>query len=230
MGNEEKPCKSRLMKNSLYIIIFLNLVFQLSAQTPIAAIESPELNILYRGYPNKLIPAVTNNDSAEVLIKGDDVFIEKFDDYYIVKPTSAGRSVSLYVVLEKNGIQDTIRKLKYRVYNIPDPILYWGTSKNSEKANIRHQKIFAKYPPEIALSAQFTIESWSIKYKNLEVSGKGNDLSSAEKFLKKIKKETTIEIITIVMGIDGVRRKIKGSWTVIPWKEEKEIQNIIIVN
>ena len=216
------------MKKSLYVILFLNLAFQLNAQTPIAAIESPELNILYRGYPNKLIPAFTNNDSAEVIIKGKDVHIEKFDDYFIVKPTGTGRYVSLCVVLVKKSGQDTIRELTYRVFNIPDPVLYWGASKNSQKANIKVPKLFAKYPPEIPLHAQFVIESWSMKYKNQEVSGKGSNLSNAEKLLKKIKKETTVEIVTSVMGVDGVSRIIKGSWIVIPWKDEKEIQLNII--
>jgi predicted small secreted protein len=211
------------MKKSLIIILLLIVCSFIYGQTPVVAIESSEWNILYRGYPNKIIPAVTNNDSAKVILGGEGVTIEKSpnSEYYIVKPEK-GKEAVLYVILDRNGILDTIQRKKYRVQLLPDPTLYWGAAKASEKANLRTERIFAKYPPEIPINATFIVESWMIITSKDTISGIGNDLKEAEKILKKIDSQSIVKIETKVKGPDDIIRTIEGTWRVNPWRDERD--------
>ncbi|MFK7783472.1 MAG: hypothetical protein AB8B56_00075 [Crocinitomicaceae bacterium] len=212
----------------LLLIIFSS--FQCLAQEPSGAIELPEHNILYRGYPNKVIPAATNNLNREVILFGSpNVTIIKQPDSetYIVKP-GKGKVASLYIGLVNGDSTDTIRTVRYRVVNLPDPTLYWSGIKDGAKANIRSKKLFAKYPPSIPLNATFNILDWEILHNGERTHGKGSNLSSAEDLFKEIKEETEILITTTVVGPDGVQRKITGVWKVKPWGETEEPRVMII--
>ena len=48
--------------NYAFLIVSLIIGFNCSAQEPTAALELPEMNLLYRGYPqHRSRPAVSNN-------------------------------------------------------------------------------------------------------------------------------------------------------------------------
>lgn len=211
-----------------YLILFIGLTIGsiCSAQEPVAAIEISEHNLLYRGYPNKIVAAVTNNEGKKVRLIGSNVTIEKYNDLdnsntYIVNP-GQGRSASLSILLVDSLSIDTIRTIKYRVLNLPDPVMYWGGVKNGHKGNIRTKVFFAKYPPEIPLNAKFRVVSWEVAFEGDTISGEGSNISSAEELLKKIPSGTTLTFEFAIVGPDGIIRIKKGQWKVIAWDEEKE--------
>jgi hypothetical protein len=124
--------------------------------------------------------------------------------------------------------KDTLGIHQFRIANLPDPTLYWGTTENKGKANIKEKRLLVKYPQEIPMSAIFSVESWKLIVENDTISGSGPNLTQAEELLKKVQKELSIEIETTVIGSDGIKRVLKGTWTVIPWKDEKDIQKSIL--
>jgi len=194
------------------------------SQEPTVALELPEYNILYRGYPNKIIPAVTNNDGAKIKIVGaPELNISNSDEKsYTVNPKSRKKYALLHVVLISEDKIDTIRTVKYRLVNLPDPTLYWGGCKNESKASVKVTRIFAKYPPEISLNAVFSVRSWEVFFNGNSISGKGSNISEAEDLLKTIKTKSEVTIEAVITGPDGVERKIIGTWKVIPWDEETD--------
>jgi hypothetical protein len=208
------------MKN-LFLLALLFQVLNTHAQAPVAAIEFSETNVLFRGYPNRVLPAVSNNDSGELILAGVNVSIEKEEnsEYFIVKP-SRERMAKLFVILKKNDILDTIKTVECRVLNLPRPSIFWGQAESGETANIKETSLRVGFPESLPLSANFQIESWQMIAQNDTISGKGNTLIAAEEFLKNITTESKIEIEAMVMGADGKIRKMKGSWVVGPWKEE----------
>ena len=216
------------MKN-LFAISILMFGMNVNAQAPIAAIELAELNILYRGYGNMIIPAVYNNNGGKLLLVGDDVSISKAEggDYFTATPMGNARYVSISVHLI-NGTDTTfVRKVDYRVMNLPDPNIYWGPSVSyynmKNKANIRERKLFAKYGPEIPLKAEFTVVSWELIIdSNVVVTGNGSLLYEAEETLKKITETTTVSMRVRIKGADGITRIREGSWEVEPWEETEE--------
>ena len=212
------------MRTSFLITLIVSWSFFCFSQEPTVALELPEHNTLYRGYPNRIIPAVTNNDGAKVQIIGaPDLNISSSDEKsYIVKPKSPKKYALLHVVLVSENKIDTVRTVKYRLVNLPDPTLYWGGHKNESKASVKINKIFAKYPPGIPLNATFKIMSWEVIFNGKSVNGKGNNISKAEDLLKMVRTKSEVTIKTVVVGPDGMERKVVGTWKVIPWDEETD--------
>lgn len=205
------------------LLIFFGLIAMINfAQKPVAAISLRDENILYRGYDNQVIPAVTNNKSAKVVLKGKNVDIGKQEnsDYYVVRPGHE-RIAFLYVVLEKGKKSDTIQTFGYRVSDLPNPTLFWGGASVEQRANIRETRLFLKYIPEIPLNVTFQIQSWELIHKNDTLIGEGNSLLHAETYLKTIQENTSIQINVIGIGPDKIQRAISGKWDVFPWDSER---------
>lgn len=198
-----------------------------SAQEPVGAMELLEMNILYRGYTNKVIPAVTNNDGREISVSATNASISKEadEDYFIVKPGN-GKTVKLTISLtDDNGKIEVIKTIEYRVTNLPVPYIYWCGARNGSSANIKSTLFFAKYPPEIPLNASFKILHWKVEFEGNSLSGEGSNISTAEEFLKEIPSGMTLVFEFAVLGSDGITRMKKGQWKVNSWEEETEDSN-----
>lgn len=214
-------------------IVFLFLLGSMAhGQVPNGAIEFPEYNILYRGYPNKFIPAVSNSNGYEIFVKGSGVQIEKSNDgtYFIAKPIGRTRQayISLKIIKELDTLD--IKTIAYRVHNLPDPMLYWGSAKQEQTANVKAKKIFAKYPPEIPLNAVFQIVKCEIIVDSNSVICEGSNLECAETLLQSIEDDKEVVITVLFKGPDEILRKRTAHWTVNPWKETEEPGVNIIVD
>lgn len=216
------------MKNLLLLSV-LTLGLCVLAQEPIVAIEMPEYNILYRGYPNKIIPAVYNNGEGTIFLEGKGVSISKDEngERFTVKVTGSGRAALISVYLINGNDTTFLRKVNYRVSNLPDPAMYWGGAKEGGKANIREDKLFAKYGPEIPLAAQFTVVSWELSVDSSVVMSNGNNLHEAEEILKKIEKPTKASFKIKYIGVDGITRTCNSFWLIDPWDETDEPNGVI---
>lgn len=212
------------MKTLLFAICFITLTLNSFGQLPTAAIESPELNILYRGYENKIIPAVLNSNDREMLLIGKGVTITKPEgvEYYIAKTNNRDRVVSISVNLIDKFDTLFVREIQYRVSNLPDPYLYWGDARQDGNADLHEKNIDVKYPHEIPLMCTFKIVNWEVIVNEKSISGKGNDLSKAEALLKSVKTTTTVTIKMTVKSTDGILRMRQGTWNVNPWEITEE--------
>ena len=191
---------------------------QMHTVEPVGALEMLEKNILFRGYSNKIIAAVTNNGNRPVGLEGTNCQISRPDsvDYFIVRP-GKGRQATISLFLIDNDSSVLIRTVEYRVMNLPDPELYFGRAKSGQKGKLGARTIEAKFPYDI-LEAEFEIRSWSISHGGDLYVGKGSDLSSADKLFKNIKESTGISINAVVRGPDGISRQLSGVWPIEIYK------------
>lgn len=200
---------------TLLTLVLIQFAITVNAQTPTAALESPELNVLYRGYANRIIPAVSDKENRTVILSGNGVELKKQEgqDYYIAKP---GRdrivTISISLIDEKDTI--LVKEVEYRVHNLPDPYLYLGTSREGQNADVNATKLFAKYPPEIPLNAKYRVMKWTITINEETISGKGDNMSSASEVLKAAPNGTEVIAEVTVQGPDGIFRKKTGSWII----------------
>ncbi len=183
---------------------------------PSGAIELPELNVLYRGYPNKAEATASGYD--QTILSGSGCTVSKSGTGYIVKPTGRGREAYLTVSGKSTASGKTVqlKKVKYRVSNLPDPELYWGAAKNGTKGSKAETKLFAKYPPEIPLSATFKITKWecSVPGAARPVLGTGGNISAANGLIRAAKPGSQISFICTVVGPDGIARKKAGAFKI----------------
>lgn len=182
---------------------------------PQGSIELPELNVLYRGYPNKVEATASGYDKS--ILGGTGVSISGSGPY-IVKPTGSGREAYLSVSGKNTATGQTVqlKKVKYRVSNLPDPEIYWGGAKNGERASKAETKLFAKYGPEIPLSANFTVKSWecTVPGASRPVMGTGNLISAASGLLRAAPAGSMVSFICKVVGPDGITRTRAGAFKI----------------
>lgn len=188
---------------------------EVTIMKPAGSIELPELNVLYRGYPNKVDP--TASGYPFTVLTGSGCTVSKSGDLYVASP-GAGKTATLIVSGKTaDGKTVQLKKVDYRVSNLPDPELYWGAAKNGTKGSKSETKLFAKYPPEIPLNASFTIVDWECQVPGAAgrpPSGPGSNISAASGLLRAVPAGAQVSFICTVVGPDGVRRKKAGAFKI----------------
>lgn len=191
--------------------------FPVKIMKPSGAISLPELNVLYRGYDNKVAAVASGFDQTNVT--GSGVSLVKSGDGWIAKPTGNGREATITVV-GKNSVTGQSQNLlaqKFRVMNLPDPELYWGAAKNGQQGSRAETKLFAKYPPEIPLNASFRIISWECQIPGAPGAppkGTGGDIGAASSLIRQAKPGMQVSFICTVVGPDGIQRKRAGAFKI----------------
>ncbi len=183
--------------------------------TPSGAIELTDLNVLYRGYPNKVMASGSGYETYS--LSGSNASVSaKGNDQYIVSP-GGGKSASLTITGKNaDGTSSVLKKGQYRVSSLPDPVLYWGAAKSGKKGSRSSRILIAKYPPEIPLNAQFKVTKWTCYAPGLKgapPSGAGSNIGSAGPLINAVPPGTGLSFTCTVVGPDGIGRQVGGSWS-----------------
>ncbi|MDX2361056.1 MAG: GldM family protein [Crocinitomicaceae bacterium] len=178
---------------------------------PQGSIELPEMNVLYRGYNNQV--SATASGYPGTGLTGSGVNISGGGPY-VVRPTTTGRTATLIVSgRTADGKSVQLKRVEFRVRNLPTPELYWGGSVNGTRANPSEARLFARYGDEITLNAKFDVLDWecSIPGAVRPIKGTGNTLSSQViSLIRGSGSGGQISFICTVIGPDGTRRKKTG--------------------
>lgn len=183
---------------------------------PSGAISLPELNVLYRGYANKVSAVASGFDQTNLTAAG--ASLSKSGEFWIASP-GGGKEATL-TVSGKNSITGKSQSLlsqKFRVMNLPDPELYWGAAKSGQSGSRNETKLFARYPPEIPLNATFNIVDWECTIPGAPGApprGTGSNIGAASSLIRQAKPGMTVSFTCTVVGPDGIRRKKAGAFKV----------------
>ena len=181
---------------------------------PTGSIELTELNVLYRGYPNKVEATASGYPGSK--LTGSNATISKLGQGYIVSP-GRGRKAFLTVSgIDADGKAVVLKKTEYRVESMPDPQLFWGGKKSGEKANKNSSLLQAKYGPGIPLKAEFSILSWSFQSAtaNRPKKGTGGNIGGVSTIIRATRPGNQVGFVCTVKGPDGKTRKIGGTWSI----------------
>lgn len=174
---------------------------------PQGTVSLPEMNVLYRGYNNKIEGVASGYD--QTILAGNGVTLTKSGTGYIGKP-GVGRECSISISGKNSVTNKTVSlgSFKFRVSNLPPPALYLGSlatgSAVSRSSLASMTRLFAKYPPEIPLSATFDVTSWEVTVSGAprSISGTGSGLSAeATSLLKQAKPGTKVSISAKYKGM-----------------------------
>ena len=177
---------------------------------PQGTVSLPEMNVLYRGYKNRIQGVASGYD--QTILSGNNVTLTKSGDEYIGSP-GQGREASI-TVSGKNSVTNktvSLGSFTFRVSNLPGPQVFLGTiatgSSVSKSAVANMNRLFAKYPPEIPLSADFEVASWELTVSGAprSISGNGPVLSGdAISLLKQAKPGSKVSISAKYKGMGYV--------------------------
>ena len=195
--------------------------FKYTVGKPTGAVSLPEMNVLYRGYQNKVIGAASGFPDYR-LVSGGNVTISKGSNgMYIASPGSGREATIIIQGVSEDGTTAKLGDFKFRVNNMPKPSIYLGSledGSDAPSATIKSQsRLFAKYGPEIPLEANFTVKSWEVNVTGAPrpENGAGAALTPrALNLIKQARPGNTVSIMCTVVGPDGRARKSGGTFKV----------------
>lgn len=179
---------------------------------PSGSIELPDLNVLYRGYENK-VNATASGFPSTVLTGSGATLSPSSDGMYIARPSS-GRTAKLTVSGKTaDGRTVALKTVEYRVLNLPKPTMFWGSAEDGGRGSIHETHLFTKYGNDVPLNAKFTIQRWEMTLEGAPrtLKGPGSNLSSeASNLLKAVGAGKNVFYTLYVVGPDGVLRIVSG--------------------
>lgn len=186
---------------------------------PTGAVSLPEMNMLYRGYNNKVTGAASGFPGYKLSMSNGS--ISKTGEFWIAKPGSGRESSITISGVASDGKTASLGTFKYRVSALPPPDVQLGNIKSGDaisKGQIAGAtKFFAKYGPEIPLDVNFSVVSWELRVSGAPrpIKGTGSSFSGAGRsLLKQAPKGGIVTINTRVKGPDGGTRKRNMSFTI----------------
>jgi gliding motility-associated protein GldM len=190
--------------------------FKYTVGKPSASVAAPELNVMYRGYDNKIQAVASGYPPSDVTTScsGCSSF-SKSGDLYIAK-VKGGKEATIYV----KAAGKTIGEQKFRIKPLPKPQPYFGGQTYGKKTI--KTGILKQTPPLTAKLADSPLNvSFSVKSFSLDVIVNGNIVSDKSKggsltpkmknMVKNSKRGQKIYIYDVkVAGPDGKEKSIGG--------------------
>jgi hypothetical protein len=167
------------MKTILSLLIIL-LSFRLDAQTLPEVIE-PQLNVLYRFYPNLIQLKVSNDDYNDYILVNDSCEVLLYDkagnrlapNNFIVKVPRTLRMDSIHFrIFNRANMQEELTIFSFDVANPPIAIVYLDGIMEGGTCSRRPLKFVAKTHEEAPINMIFEIEYWTVEIGDKEVFGK----------------------------------------------------------
>lgn len=90
---------------------------------PTATIANQDMNVVYKGYDNRMEISVPGVPSEKLKISAVGATMQKKDGVYICKPTKDGE-ITINVMAEIEGRSQTMGSSKFRVRPLPDPTAF----------------------------------------------------------------------------------------------------------
>lgn len=176
---------------------------------PQGTVSLPQLNVLYKGYENK-IEGVASGYDQTVLI-GNGVNLTKSGNQQIARVTTSGKtaSIDIYGVNSVTNKRVKLGTFPFRVMILPDPEFFFGAVEAGGKIPPGESRLFARYKNS-PLDATFTIVNWELSTNAAPrpEKGKGSQISEdAKRLLRQSKPGTIITFRLEYFGPDKILRK-----------------------
>lgn len=173
---------------------------------PEGTVSLPDMNVLYRGYDNKVEGVASGYD--QTVLSGNNVTLSKIAKGYIGKPGAA--KTATITISGKNSVTNktvSLGTFTFRVMNLPPAQVYFGNAANGATGTKFETRLFTRYPPEIPLNVSFTTLSWEMEFMGRSARGAGNSLDvNAQNMLKQAKPGNSVSFIVKYKGPDNVQR------------------------
>lgn len=173
---------------------------------PQGTVALPEMNMMYRGYDNKIEAVASGYDKTS--ITGNGVALRQSGNGWIGSP-GAGKTCTVSVIGTNTATKKTanLGTFTFRVSNLPPAQIYFGGAANGMQGSKVETRLFAKYPPEIPLNVTFTMLSWELEFMGRSAKGTGNQLDgNAQTLLKQARPGSTASFLCKYKGPDNIVR------------------------
>lgn len=183
-----------------------------SVTPPTATIANEEMNVVYRGYTNKMQIAVPGVASTKLSVSAPGASFTRSGDNWICKVEGGASEITVSVSANVDGKNVSMGSQKFRVRTLPDPKAFlkladgtlWTAAKGGiKKSQLEGASIVAEYGESESLQANFKVESFELAISDgrgglRKVGSNGGKFSEAQmQQLKSLKSGSQIIIINI---------------------------------
>lgn len=193
--------------------------FKYTVGSPMGVVSLPEMNVLYKGYKNKVLGTASGFPTDKISLSGSGCSIIREGDHYIAKPTGSGGTATISVMGKKDdGSSVNLGRFDFRVKTLPAPSIYLGSIVDGStvtKANLLAQtKLFAKYDSSILLNAKFQVISYKVDVTGAprEAGDTGAKIDGAKNLMRGVQPGGRVTFMVVVRGPDGINRKKTGTF------------------
>lgn len=152
---------------------------------PSGYIDLPEMNVLYRGHDNLVVPIASGFPATSLTIAGGS--LEKKGFQYVVNP-GKGRICKLTVVGKTiDGRSVALKSTEYRVGELPRADMYLAGKISGSRFNKEAWKLIPKSPSSSPIVTNYEVVSWKTKLDGKVYEGEGDDISVLKDKLGAIK-------------------------------------------
>jgi hypothetical protein len=197
-------------------LVITSCFFTLSLLSQVPSIDfgKNSKTTLYGGIDNYVkIKLTPTKDFKVSCYNCDTIYLSKKADTYVIKPTIHTTRTNIYIT------SSSIPSINYGSKEfvnipIPNPTLFFGSTRNGNKSNLKRTNLSAKYSSYMNLNVQFEVIQWKLFIGKKTFEGTEEDITDDIKsYLKKKKKLKAFSIIAIVKTPGGIKRKIAGVYT-----------------
>ncbi len=200
--------------------VFKNWEFRYTVGKPSGTVSLPEMNVLYRDY-NNIVEGAASGFPNYSLSGAGNVTLTKTATGYIAKP-GAGREATINIAgVAEDGTTSNLGSFQFRVVKLPKPSIRLGRLEDGDvatSAQVRAStRLFAGYPPEIPLNAEFTVVSWTLNVSGAPrpEKGTGSQITGAGlRMLSNVQPGAIINVNTEYKGPGGRIERVSAAYTV----------------
>lgn len=172
---------------------------------PQGTVTLPEMNVLYRGYDNKVTGVASGYDQTVVSGGANITSFSKQGEFYIAKP-GGGKTATITVSGKSSVTNKSVQlgSFEFRVKDLPKPSIFVGSVESGGKISTNPGGLNAGYPPSIPLNAVFKVLSWEAQVQGImgKKQGQGSSLNGVSSILGQAKPGSIVTIEARVVGPD----------------------------
>ncbi len=208
-GSEMVLSGTVAIKNKSGLVKTENWSHTVKIMRPQGTVSLPQLNVLYKGYENRIEGVASGYD--QTMLIGNGVNLTKNGNQHIGKVTTSGKTATIDVF----GVNSVTKKraklgtFSFRVMRLPDPEFFFGAVESGGKIPPGETRLFARYKNS-PLDAKFDILSWELSTNNAPrpEKGKGNQLSpEGLKLIRQTRPGSFINLRLEYMGPDRILQR-----------------------
>lgn len=199
------------MKALLTLLVLLA-SFNVSAQAydVVNTSLSEDVNILYRGFANK-IKIISTDERARPTCRNCSMF--KRGGYYIMKP-GKGKVAHVNIVVDNNGVTDTVKREVFKVMNLPDPSICINGEFSTGKLSGDLKYARVQYKPNVPLDSKFTVKGWQMLIDGELFFGENDRFPRmVNDAIAKLSSGSIVSLKLDVEGPDGITRRMGTNLT-----------------
>ena len=149
---------------------------------PEGTVSLPDLQVLYRGYPNKVVGVASGYDQT-ILTAGPGLSLSKNGNMWIASPSNGPKTVDISISGKSSVNNKTVSlgKFTFKVKPLPPPTIYFAGKTTGGSASKTAKGLSAKYDPNLVdlTGVNFKVLSWKMDFKGRQAKGQGDVIDAA---------------------------------------------------